>query len=218
MCTPRIWCNQDPEEEALITLQDVEQAMGVPAAQWHGRCFEVATAAAKLIPGSRAVYGHWLGDVAPEGFWGRIQNGPFIPHGWVRLKEGGVLDPTRFSFENKEPYLWEGSNGTEYDEGGNRWRTETMGPPPDFEPGDVFTANERILPSAAWTFIEGLLNLDSCWDEDYEPGDISKMQLLWLANYDPNLMEGHAPAIYKMLDHFGLKAAVPIDNWLKVLG
>lgn len=204
-----------------MDLAELELATGLPADQWHGRCFEIATAAAKLIPDSRAVYGHWLGGIAEGSWWFHRKGQPFIQHGWVKLKGGGIMDPTRFSFEGKDPYLWEGPlNKNEYDEGGNKWRMAMMGTCPEFDAESskqVYNITTRHLPSKAWGFVEKLLGLDRCFDEEYEPGDVTVEQLHWLANYDPNFFEGHARDIYQMLDKFQLKGLVPYDNWQRVM-
>jgi hypothetical protein len=61
---------------------------------------------------------------------------------------------------------------------------------------------------------------DETYGEDgcYRPGDIAIEQLHWLAKYDPYLMQGHAPAIYTMLEKLQLKAFIPLDNWRIVMG
>lgn len=89
-----------------LTIADVEKAIGIPAGEWHGRCYEIATAIVKnkLVKG-RAVYGHYTGHVAYTGFWKDKRGQPFQRHGWIVLKDERILDPTRWSFEDKKPYI-----------------------------------------------------------------------------------------------------------------
>ncbi len=46
-------------------LKEAEIAIGIPAARWEGRCFEIASelVAAGVVKGV-AVYGHWNGPIA----------------------------------------------------------------------------------------------------------------------------------------------------------
>src|SRR5262245_4545237 len=110
----------DPDE---LTLGLLEEEVGEPAEDWEARCYEIACHAANIIgPEATAVYGHWLGPVSREGYWAQRAGHPFIPHGWVLLRDGRVLDPTRWSFEAVQPYLFLSVPGPEYDEGGNKMR------------------------------------------------------------------------------------------------
>lgn len=94
----------------LPTLAECEKALGEKAETWVARCYEISyrIVAAGLVDGE-AVYGHWLGDVAPRShFADRGHRLAFIPHGWILLKDGRVLDPTRWVFEDVAPYLYIG--------------------------------------------------------------------------------------------------------------
>jgi len=93
----------------LPTLEACERALNEPASAWLARCYEISCkiVEAKLVDGD-AVYGHWVGNVAPGShFAGRTSTG-FVRHGWILLKDGRVLDPTRWVFEDVEPYLYVG--------------------------------------------------------------------------------------------------------------
>jgi hypothetical protein len=94
----------------LPTLAECEKAIGSKAEQWVARCYEISCAivAASLVDGE-AVYGHWIGDIASGShFANRGQRLPFVQHGWILLKDGRVLDPTRWVFEDVAPYLYVG--------------------------------------------------------------------------------------------------------------
>ncbi len=101
---------------ALPTLAECEEAIGEQAEAWVARCYEISCAivAAGLVDGE-AVYGHWLGKVAPGSHFADRKKLPFIPHGWILLKDGRVLDPTRWVFENVKPYLYVGQEPDSWD-------------------------------------------------------------------------------------------------------
>jgi len=74
-----------------------------------------------------------------------------------------------------------------------------------------------MLPGDAWTFIEKILRLaDAYLDDLCEPGEVTHLQLHWLANCDPRRMQGHAKDIYTMFKEMGMKGLVPLDNWKMV--
>jgi hypothetical protein len=98
-----------PAPKRLPTLAECEKALGEKAEAWVARCYEISCAivVAGLVDGE-AVYGHWLGDVAPGSHFADRGRLAFIQHGWILLKDGRVLDPTRWVFENVTPYLYVG--------------------------------------------------------------------------------------------------------------
>jgi hypothetical protein len=94
----------------LPTLAECEKVLGEKAEKWVARCYEISCriVAAGLVDGV-AVYGHWTGDVASGSYFAtRSARLPFVNHGWILLKDGRVLDPTRWVFENVAPYLYIG--------------------------------------------------------------------------------------------------------------
>lgn len=96
--------------KALPTLEECERALGEKAQAWVARCYEISFRIVKagLVDGE-AVYGHWTGPLAKGSYFDRLRRGiPFIPHGWIQLKDGRVLDPTRWVFEDVAPYLYVG--------------------------------------------------------------------------------------------------------------
>lgn len=96
----------------IPSLAEAEAAIGEPAARWVSRCYEIAfkLVAAELVPG-RAVYGHYLGPVAAGSYFSTRGANGFVGHGWISLPDGRVLDPTRWVFEGREPYLYVGALG-----------------------------------------------------------------------------------------------------------
>lgn len=195
-----------------LTVAQLEELIGMPAEQWHGLCFEIASAAAKLIgDGSVAVYGHYLGEIDPEGFWGPRSELPFVHHGWVRLADGRVLDPTRWSFENVEPYIFRSADAhhPEYDEGGNEWRRAMMRPAPARQPG----AKTARLQADAET-----LSMLTSWLGRTEVkvgdgwADLTIDQIFWLANAPYDLFGPYVFQVYEAICLAYSPEAIPIDN------
>jgi hypothetical protein len=95
----------------IPSLEACEKAIGEPASAWVARCYEISCkiVEAKLVPGGAAVYGHWLGPIAPRSHFADRANTGFVPHGWIYVEnEGLVIDPTRWAFEARTPYLFSG--------------------------------------------------------------------------------------------------------------
>lgn len=95
----------------LPTLKRCEKAIGEPAKDWAGRCYEISYKLVKagIMPkGAEAVYGHWRGDVHRNSMFANRPL-PFVQHGWIYVAdEGLVIDPTRWVFEARKPYLYSG--------------------------------------------------------------------------------------------------------------
>jgi hypothetical protein len=87
--------------EIVLTIKSVPE-------NWKGNCFAVATLIAEsgLIQNATAVYGHWLGKAGS--YFSHKGLAGFIQHGWVLLEDGRILDPTRWVFEDVEPYIFIG--------------------------------------------------------------------------------------------------------------
>lgn len=221
-----------------LTAVEVAKKIDWPLKTWPGNCFGVASrlVSENIVKGT-AVYGHWNGPVAPSSmFHGK----PIINHGWVRMEDGTVVDPTRYVFEGVAPYIWTGNerdvceSGFEnpdpldwecvncgctpeehkswpYDEGGNQLRRAFMSPPPDFDPKD------KAIP---WKLKgQARVVVDILFDRaKRKAGVLSRRQAFWLANvpYDmftPVASANFAPVVYAALKRAGMQVAVPIDNW-----
>jgi len=207
-------------KKAPVTIKQIEKAFGRPAKDWAGKCYQVACATAELIPGAAAVYGHFLGRVSPTSAYakraGEVALVGFVQHGWVVLKDGKILDPTRWAFEGSKPHLYVGENDV-YDEGGNQLREAMLSGPPRFDPDDmVYEITKGLLPTKAWNWLEKTLGLDKVFQDGYEPGMVSENQLRWIAHVNPKRMEGNAREVFSMLEKLDLRAMVPIDNWTMV--
>lgn len=98
----------------IPTLRECEVALKEPASAWAGRCYEIACKIvdAGLVSRKRgidgaAVYGHWVGKISPLSRFADRRSCGFCPHGWIYSEAHDlVIDPTRWAFENKAPYLY----------------------------------------------------------------------------------------------------------------
>lgn len=208
----------------LPTLRECERAMvrshALPAREWAGRCYEVAVKLLDLSDtidspiegrfrqGTRAVYGHYLGDRSPTGAF-PYRPAPFEQHGWLVLPDGAIFDPTGWAFTSREPQIILALAGDpRYDEGGNRWREAIEAPPPAWDP-EARVAALAIGEEPAREYVARLLGA---------PPSIALPQAMWLANLSRGRLGEHAPAVYRALLDAGLEAFIPIDNRRAVLG
>ena len=199
----------------IPTLKKCEKLLGEPAAKWSGKCYAIAARLVELgaVTG-HAVYGHFTGEVHPESCFAERAHHGFIQHGWVILPDGRILDPTRWVFEAKKPYLYVGED-TEYDEGGSRLRGLVHGPPPEYDEDEKqFSFPRSILRQPAWAHVECVLRLDYTLGQPL--GRLSLGQVRWLANANVEILQPHAAAVYAALRKLKLQALIPIDNVRKV--
>jgi hypothetical protein len=195
----------NPEE---LTIEMLEEEVGMPADKWHGKCHEIAWAADKLLGDSSvtAPYGHYLGPIDPDGYWGGRQGFP-NHHGWVLLKDGRVLDPTRFSFENKEPYIFISEDGSDYDEGGNKIRAAMQRPCPSAMGGQP--AELENLKEYEVMALESVLKTPIKM--------VTREQMFWVANVSYDHLGVYVAPVYTALGKNRMKALVPWDNWLRAV-
>jgi len=186
-----------------LTIEMLEAELELPADQWHGKCHQIAWAADKLL-GEESVtapYGHYLGPVDPDGYWGDRKG--LIAHGWVLLKDGRVLDPTRFSFENKDPYIFISDDSSDYDEGGNQLRAALHRPCPSPHGGKL--AVLKNLESYEEMALETVL--------DTPIKMVTQEQLFWVANVAYEFLGVFVNPVYSALGKNKMKVLVPCDNW-----
>ena len=183
-----------------VTVSQLEAEAG-PASTWPGKCDKLAHAAAAMT-GGRPVYGHWLGGVSESGYWADYARRPFVRHGWVELPDGRVLDPTRWSFEDVDPYIWVGENDGSYDEGGTQFYSALRSPPPENDP------QGKQLPLGVSDRCAEYLN--DILGRDNEP-TASPRQLMWLANLSPDQLGDCAAELHDALEAAGLAGFIPVD-------
>lgn len=191
-----------------IDVNTIEQAINWTAEEWAGQCYAVSCAIVESgIVEGKVRYGHYLGKVHPDSMFSRQSKAGFVQHGWIELEDGSVVDPTRWVFECREPYIYHGPSD-DYDVGGSSFREkmrEQQGPPifsPTDQTVDLKGVSDRVLR------IIRLLCKDSRQSTVF-----STKQLFWLANATPIILGGVAQELYVELDIRGYGSFIPIDYW-----
>ena len=202
-----------------LDLAAWEAGVGSPADTWKGRCHEIAILGIKagLVKGFPA-YGHYRGNVAKGSFF-HANELNIQRHGWVRTPSGLVVDPTRWVFQNVEPYIFVGELAAckEYDEGGNEVRAMLRSPCPPFDvkpkKGKTLTFWEtKIFPEIEPRLRDRLYGL--LGDAD----GMTNARLIWLANHSPEEIGlDLVKPFYMLLKELGHSTFVPQDNWRRVM-
>jgi hypothetical protein len=184
-----------------------------PTEGWKGNCFGIASEFVKKgLTKGVAVYGHWLGPIAETSFFGKKRGLPFCQHGWVLMPDKTIVDPTRWVFEDVEPYIYSGPDVDGfYDEGGNEFRMMTLGPPPDYDPTERrYEITKSVMRSVTWNFVEKILAINIT---EQEPGFLTLSQIHWLAKLSPERLGEHQVGVYRALEKLDRVALIPIDNY-----
>lgn len=174
-----------------------------PVDDWPGNCFGVASGIAEAIdwPG-RVVYGLWWGTIHEDSHF----NQRVCSHGWMQWGEW-VVDPTRWVFESKDPYVYEGPVGPEYDEGGRKLHevlADKIGPP---DPSDGRTIEEEVpeeIRAMLRTYVEF-------------PDKPTTAQLGWVASRDFRVLGKFAKPFFEWLVSNERQVLIPIDSRKRVL-
>lgn len=198
-----------------ITYLAAQEAMGWPVEEWKGRCYEVACKMVemKLVQGVPE-YGLYLGPVDPGGYFN--YNKPAQRHGWIRLPNGDIIDPTLWVFRGFVPFIALIPHDAEkhqayYDLGGKRFRREVCGdnPPPEHTGKGRQIDNDMMeLPDPEYSDVVLLLG--------EPPWDI--FQIFWLGNRLPDELAPATREIYAGLIRANCVAMIPIDFRIKVFG
>lgn len=185
-----------------LDIEAVATAIGVPVSKWPGNCYAIASLMVnKGYEGSKR-YGHWLGPVS-EGsmFYGRA----IVRHGWIEAGDV-IIDPTRWEFESKPPYIWRGHDiHGYYDAGGDSLRQWLERPAPSFDPTAkrVELELEGEVADFVYSAIKGeVITID---------------HVFWLANLSLKTLGDFAVPVFLALKHAGYEAAIPVDNYRLIL-
>lgn len=166
---------------------------------WPNNCYAVATALVDLLPlTARTAYGFWYGtDVRNPGE-------ELSRHGWALLN-GFVLDPTRWVFEQREPYLFvqKTSKAKEYDEGMTQLREAFEHSSPKRDLSQKQFAFKWDLDET--TFLTNLFGESRSWNI------LTCEECFWIANKPPKRILPIVESFYKQLKGYDLLALVPID-------
>lgn len=194
-----------------LTIQRIQKAINISIEKWAGNCHLISCLIIekKLIFGE-AVYGHWVGPITETSIFAKYRHLPFVRHGWIILKNGEILDPTRWVFEDVKPYIYKGKNDF-YDRGGNIWRENNLRPPPSFKDKNFpinkyFSTNK--LPKLSVEFLAEIL----CDSSFVKRKTASLSQLFWIANLPPSMLGEYIQTIYKWLVQIGQGVLIPMDN------
>ena len=193
--------------------------IGMPNLErWKGNCYCVASKIVReqvINDNCRAVYGHYLGPISSKSYFRDRRGMPFVPHGWIILSNDNIVDPTRWVFEAKSPYIAVIDRmddvAEEYDEGGNEWRKSNMKPAPQFN------KKERVFPvvlkdEECRAYFDDLLR-----DKREHFKEISLDQMFWISNLSVLTLGIYAKEIYEWIENMGCIAFIPIDNQIKIL-
>jgi hypothetical protein len=198
----------------LLTLAQAEKIIGKPPADWRGCCYAVSCKLAEsgVLPNAIAVYGAYLGPVAPGSMFD--DSVPFQRHGWVLYEDGALLDPTRWVFENTVPYLyWTTQSNSDYDEGNNSIRRALLRPAPKYDPFEKRFSLGQHITEATWGAIAKMLEEG----DDRNERTICLSELFWLANLPLDMLGELALPLFTALTALGKEVAIPMDNYRRVM-
>jgi hypothetical protein len=172
-------------------------------------CFAVAKVLETLLKKegkkARAVYGFWYGECLSK------PKQPMHRHGWT-VVGNEILDPTRFVFEGKKPYLFQGRtvNHPEYDEGMRLAKLANRFPFPI--PGRGTSYNIQ-WSKQTFRFLSQLIleNSDDKNKESVDPCNLNSQQLNWISNTDYLALGKYISEIYSKLIENELDVFIPLD-------
>lgn len=96
-----------------MTPQEIAENIGLEVQQWHGKCYLVVFQMLNLDIIE--------GDIA-TGFYHR---GEYVTdHCWIKLPDGRICDPTRWTLDGRKPHIYIGKLTPAYDLDGKRWGKE----------------------------------------------------------------------------------------------
>ena len=215
-----------PMRPQQLTVERIEFELDLPVKHWPGNCYSIACGIlrAKLIEGI-AVYGHYYGPIADGGYF---QPRKFTQHGWIVTPDYTLVDPTRWVFEDVDPYIFVADSAArkrasktkrldvntlndEYDISGDAIRQLMRGPCPPFDRTRVLKKKYsfELKDKAALKFVMGELGDPPLWTHE---------QLHWIATMSLSKLGVHAKPIYEALVEGNLAVYIPIDYRYLVLG
>jgi hypothetical protein len=169
------------------------------AEAFDGNCYAVSCVLAKMIgDGARAVYGFWNGNSVKR------PTASMHRHGWVRMKDGTILDPTVFQFSNTIPFMHKTTVDDErYDQGMKAFKLAIRRPPPERDPSE-----KTIRFDWSWIhekFITGLFGEERDW------GKMTFGEAHWLANLTVDELLPIVSILYEGLAKSKVIGFVPMD-------
>lgn len=191
-----------------LNPQKIAEKINFPLDSWPGNCFTVACQMLvhDLVEG-RPCYGHYYGNIAKDSMFARQE---LVHHGWIETKDGYIVDPTRWVFESKEPYIYKEKIKTalEYDEGGQRFAKMMMPPIPMHESDKIIC---EIKDEKMAFLISSMLKR-----KDVQNG-VTMMECHWLGKQPLDMLGDNAKPLYQFMIDNKQSAWIPIDNRRKVM-
>ncbi len=199
-----------PEFCSLLDVETAADAISYPLSKWTGQCFAVASQLVEVhqLKGE-AVYGMFVGKIAKNSHFGQRQRG-FTQHGWIRMKSGVLIDPTRWAFEAVTPYIFVTTDTAhpDYDEGANT--TLEISQKIRKASGLVKKGNDLAVPKDIQATVGKLL-------DDGPRAGVSTSELFAVANTPLKQLGPQAKVIYQWLIDAGHSALIPYDNRKRIL-
>lgn len=197
-----------------LVPDEIGRLIGKDPYLWEGNCFATASQiveAGLVEEGDRAVYGCYHGDVAADGYWAsrssEASRAVGLHHGWILTTCGYIIDPTRWSFEGRPPYLAiifpDEALFDDYDAGCNRTRMANIGPCP--EPDGRGDPRTLELDEETRIVVDSLI-------QPREDGTYHDNQVFWLCNLAPVCFKGRAKEAYDAIIDAGWGGYIPLDN------
>jgi hypothetical protein len=193
----------------IFDIEKVSKEIDWNVDKWVANCYAVSSAIvdAGLIQG-KAVFGKYHGFINENSFF---KKSTFTNHGWILTKDGKIIDPTRWVFENTNPYIYIcDSDNNDYDQGSNVIKNILS----SLQNVPVFDDSLRVITidnEEIEHYFSELLGKEKI------PHKISINQILSIASSSVNTLGCAAKPIFTWLNEKGLSAFVPIDNFEMIM-
>ena len=191
----------------VFDVNEISKSINKPFESWKGNCYYISCLIVKsgLVEG-KAVFGKYYGYIDNGSmFAGSI----FTNHGWIETPEGQIIDPTRWVFENKEPYIFEtNKNNKDYDRGSNIMKEIFVSSVPEFNSsGRVIEINNNE--------IEGILA--SFLGDKKEDNVVCVGQAMFVGSQSLKLLGDNAKPLFTWFKDNSLEVFIPLDNFELVM-
>lgn len=192
-----------------LSVEQVSRAIGRNVDLWPGHCYAIASAMLEAgVVAGRCEYGFYYGPISDRSIFSRRAAASGVRHGWIRLPDNTICDPTRWVFEAVEPYIYFGDDQQSYDMGMNRLRASLMSQPPGKDAH--LTVFELVISDdGARKFIVDLFEVVGVSGKKVK---LNLAQMAYLANFPYHLLGENARPIYETLIRSRLGSWIPIDN------
>ena len=194
----------------MLSMEEIADRINLPLSSWPGNCYAIACQILEQgIVSGRAVYGHYLGEIAETSYFNYAIGTGFVRHGWISAEDGSIIDPTRWVFDSVEPYLHvTKGDDPAYDEGGNTLLIKLMRPTPEH---NSECPSRRLIEGSGDRYLAG-----SMLQRKGPQEALTMDEAHWLATLPLQLLSANAIPVYMLLCKLGWKALIPYDNYQKI--